>query len=167
MTVSIRPATEHDQAQILALARGERVKPFGLHWPNFVVAEQERRIVGAVQLRKHGDGSLELGSLMVATPCATGHRRALIDRRLEGVTGRVLMITGRRYADHYRRWGFVRIAPAPRHPASACTTGWAISAAASCRPFNGVHSTRLRCWTAFIRVRRQKAETQPLCYSGN
>jgi len=113
MTVSIRPATEHDQAQILALARGERVKPFGLHWQNFVVAEQEQRIVGAVQLRKHGNGSLELGSLLVATPLRNqGIAAHLIDRRLEGVTGRVLMITGRRYADHYRRWGFVRIAPA-------------------------------------------------------
>src|SRR5215213_1325674 len=104
MTVSIRPATEHDQPQILALARGERVKPFGLNWPNFVVAEQAGRLVGAVQLRKHSDGSLELGSLMVAaTLRGQGIAARMIDARLDGATGRILMITGRRYADHYRR----------------------------------------------------------------
>jgi N-acetylglutamate synthase-like GNAT family acetyltransferase len=113
MTVSIRPATEKDQAQILALARGERIKPFGLVWPNFVVAEQSGRLVGAVQLRSHRDGSLELGSLVVATPLRKqGIAARLIERRLEGVTGRVLIITGRRYAGHYSRWGFARIAPA-------------------------------------------------------
>ncbi len=113
MTVSIRPATKNDQPQILALARGERIKPFGLDWPNFVVAEQSGRLVGAVQLRGHRDGSLELGSLVVAAALRKqGIAARLIERRLEGVTGRVLIITGRRYAEHYRRWGFARIAPA-------------------------------------------------------
>lgn len=113
MTVSVRPATERDQPQILALARGERIKPFGLHWQNFVVAEQSGRLVGGVQLRSHGDGSRELGSLVVASALRKeGIAARLIDRRLEGVTERVLMITGRRYAEHYRRWGFARIAPA-------------------------------------------------------
>ena len=112
MMVSIRLATENDQAQILALARGERIKPFGLAWPNFVVAEQAGRLVGAVQLRRHRDGSLELGSLVVASALRKqGIAARLIDRRLEGVTGRVLIITGRRYAEHYSRWGFARIAP--------------------------------------------------------
>ena len=112
MTVSIRPATENDQAQILALARGERIKPFGLSWPNFIVAEQSGRLVGAVQLRSHCDGSLELGSLVVASALRKqGIAARLIDRRLDGVTGRILMITGRRYAEHYQKWGFVRVAP--------------------------------------------------------
>jgi N-acetylglutamate synthase-like GNAT family acetyltransferase len=124
MTVSIRPATENDQAQILALARGERIKPFGLDWPNFVVAEQSGRLVGAVQLRSHRDGSLELGSLVVASVLRKqGIAARLIDRRLEGVTGRVLMITSRRYAEHYSRWGFARIVPAAA-PSSICLHYW-------------------------------------------
>jgi N-acetylglutamate synthase-like GNAT family acetyltransferase len=112
MTVSIRPATERDQASILALARGERLKPFGLNWPNFVVAERDRRVIGAVQLRSHRDGSYELGSLVVEVASrGQGIAAHLIDKRLAGATGRVLMITGERFADHYRRWGFERIAP--------------------------------------------------------
>ena len=112
-TVSVRPATEKDQPQIQALARGERIKPFGLNWPNFVVAEQCGRLVGAVQLRHHPDGSRELGSLVVAASLrGQGIAARMIDRRLEGTAGRILIITGRRYADHYERWGFRRIAPA-------------------------------------------------------
>lgn len=117
MTVSIRPATEDDQEHILALARGERVKPFGLNWPNFIVAEKDRRIVGAVQIRTHRDGSLELGSLVVASSLrGQGIASQLIDRRLADASGRILIITGRRYAHHYRRWGFVRIAPSAAPP---------------------------------------------------
>jgi N-acetylglutamate synthase-like GNAT family acetyltransferase len=117
MTVAIRPATERDQESILALARGERVKPYGLNWPNFVVAERDRRIIGAVQLRTHRDGSYELGSLVVESASrGQGIAAQLIDTRLAGTTGRVLMITGQRFADHYRRWGFVRIAPEAAPP---------------------------------------------------
>jgi N-acetylglutamate synthase-like GNAT family acetyltransferase len=112
MTVSIRPATQHDQQQILTLARGERLKPFGLRWPNFIVAERDGRIVGAVQLRTHCDGSYELGSLVVeARSRGQGIAARLIDGRLAGIAGRILMITGQKHADHYRRWGFERIAP--------------------------------------------------------
>ena len=125
MTVSIRPATEQDQAQILQLARGERLKPFGLHWPNFIIAEKHRRVVGAVQLRTHGDGALELGSLVVeAASRGQGIAARLIDRRLAGITGRILMITGRAYAEHYRRWGFERI-EAGSAPVSIKLNYWA------------------------------------------
>jgi N-acetylglutamate synthase-like GNAT family acetyltransferase len=117
MTVSIRPAAEHDQAGILNLARGERIKPFGLQWQNFIVAERDHRIIGAVQLRTHRDGSYELGSLVVES-ASRGHGIAarLIDKRLDGKAGRILMITGRKHADHYRRWGFARIEPGAAPP---------------------------------------------------
>lgn len=117
MTVLIRPATESDQEQILSLARGERLKPFGLRWPNFIVAEKDHRVVGAVQLRTHIDGSYELGSLVVAAAMrGQGIAARLIDRRLEGRPGRILIITGGAYADHYSRWGFKRIAPGSAPP---------------------------------------------------
>lgn len=117
MTVVIRPATECDQEQILGLARGERLKPFGLHWPNFIVAEKDRRVIGAVQLRTHRDGSYELGSLVVeAASRGQGIAAKLIDRRLAGMSDRILMITGQAYADHYSRWGFKHIEPGSAPP---------------------------------------------------
>jgi N-acetylglutamate synthase-like GNAT family acetyltransferase len=106
-TLHVRPAIPEDQPHIRALARGERLKPTGLDWPRFIVAEDAGRIVGAVQLRRHPDGSSELASLVVA-PAFRRHGVAasLIDRRLADATGRVFVITGRRHAGYYRRWGF-------------------------------------------------------------
>ena len=63
--LTIRPATETDQVAIRTLVRSERLNPHRLDWPNFVVAVDQRGLVGAVQLRKHWDGSRELGSLVV------------------------------------------------------------------------------------------------------
>jgi amino-acid N-acetyltransferase len=123
-TVSIRPAAARDQPHILALARGERLKPTGLDWPRFVVADDEGKIVGAVQLRSHPDGSKELGSLVVA-PAFRGRGVAarLIEKRLAGATGRVLIITAAIHADYYRRWGFRRIKPGDAPP-FVCMNYW-------------------------------------------
>ena len=123
-SVFIRPATAADQPHIVSLARGERLKPTGLHWPRFVVAHHAGDIVGAVQLRRHPDGSQELGSLVVA-PAFRGRGIAarLIERRLSGALGRVFVITGRAHADYYRRWGFQRIDPNGA-PAFVCANYW-------------------------------------------
>jgi amino-acid N-acetyltransferase len=111
-TPLIRPATAEDQPHILTLARGQRIKPTGLDWPKFVVAEAEGKVIGAVQLRNHPDGSKELGSLVVAP--AYRHRgiaARLIDRRVADATGRVFVITGEVHENYYRRWGFQPIVP--------------------------------------------------------
>src|SRR5688572_3827645 len=124
MTLSIRQAVAGDQDAILALARGERVNPNGLHWPNFIVAERDGALAGAVQLRRHRDGSRELGTLVVArTQRKQGIAGRLIDALLACNTGRVLMITGRKHAHHYARWGFAPITPC-RAPKSVSRNYW-------------------------------------------
>jgi N-acetylglutamate synthase-like GNAT family acetyltransferase len=123
-TVLIRPATPHDHPHILFLARGERLKPTGLDWPRFFVAEDHGKIVGAVQLRHHPDGSKEIGSLVVAP--AFRHRGVaaqLIERRLAGATGRVFVITARVHEGYYQRWGFARIKPGSASP-FVCANYW-------------------------------------------
>lgn len=94
MPFTIRPATPGDQ-DTCALARSERLNPNRLDWPHFFVAASERGIVGAVQLRRHPDGSRELGSLVVAQD----HRRQglaarLIDALLAQQAGAVQLIAG-------------------------------------------------------------------------
>jgi amino-acid N-acetyltransferase len=112
LPVRIRNATERDQAAITTLVHSERLNPFNLDWRNFVVATDRSGIVGAVQLRRHFDGSRELGSLVVRkTARQFGVAARLIDTLLATEAGRVFMITGARFAAHYRRWGFRRIAP--------------------------------------------------------
>ena len=110
--VHIRKASEIDAADIIALVRSERLNPNDLHWSRFVVAVAGGRIAGAVQLRCHRDGSIELGSLVV-DPAFRGQGIAarMIDTLLASESDAVSMITGRRFADHYRPWGFVQVSP--------------------------------------------------------
>ena len=123
-SVLIRPATAADQPHILALARGERLKPTGLHWPKFIVADDGGSIIGAVQLRKHPDGSRELGSLVVARPFRRrGVAARLIERRLANSAGRILLITAGAHADYFQRWGFRRIRPIDAPP-FVCANYW-------------------------------------------
>jgi amino-acid N-acetyltransferase len=117
MSVTIRPATADDQQAIVALVRSERLKPTGIHWPNFIVAQAAGELVGAVQMRKHKDGSRELGSLVVspARRCQ-GVASRLIEALLAAESDRVFVITGRVRTSYFARWGFqpldVRRAPA-------------------------------------------------------
>jgi amino-acid N-acetyltransferase len=111
-SIGIRRAREQDQQAIRSLVRSERLNPTGLDWPNFLVAAMDGRVIGAVQMRKHSDGSRELGSLVV-TKAARGRGIAsrLIDALLEEDREPVWMITSEPYAGAYARWGFARIEP--------------------------------------------------------
>jgi amino-acid N-acetyltransferase len=111
--IVFRQAVEQDQQAILALVRDERLNPTGINWPNFVVAAMAGHIIGAVQIRKHSDGSRELGSLVVAKD-QRGHGivSRLIDRALADEREPIWAITNERYAKACARWGFERIEPA-------------------------------------------------------
>jgi len=111
--ISFRPATQQDQQAIRALVQGERLNPTGILWPTFMVAAMADRIVGAVQIRKHSDGSRELGSLVVARD-QRGHGVAsrMIERLLDGEPEPIWMITSESLAGVFARWGFERIEPA-------------------------------------------------------
>ena len=110
LAIGIRRATERDQQEIRALVHGERLNPTGLNWPNFMVAVIGGRLIGAVQMRKHSDGSRELASLVVSKE-HRGHGTAsrLIDALLAENQGPVWMITAEPYAGAYSRWGFEQI----------------------------------------------------------
>jgi amino-acid N-acetyltransferase len=113
MSITVRPATPEDQAAIRALVHAERLNPTGLHWPNFVVATQGPAIVGAAQMRRHPDGSRELGSLVVA-PHARGQgiSTRLIEALLAQESRTVHVITEAKHATRYAAWGFRTIEPA-------------------------------------------------------
>lgn len=110
--VRIRKAKAQDQPAIRNLVRGERLNPTKLNWPNFLVAAIEDRVIGAVQMRKHADGSRELGSLVVSKDArGYGIASRLIDGLLASDPGPVWMITADAWADSYSRWDFQRIEP--------------------------------------------------------
>jgi N-acetylglutamate synthase-like GNAT family acetyltransferase len=106
----VRRATEADLQAIGELRSGERVRPLGNRWRNFMVAECDGRLVGAIQLRIHADGSRELGSLIVERASRNlGVAGRLIDEMLSTETARVFAITSRDYSAHYGRWGFTPV----------------------------------------------------------
>ena len=128
--VAIRSAVPADQEAIRALVKGERLNPMGIDWPNFLVAVGTQGIVGAVQLRKHPDGSRELGSLVVAPEArGLGIAARLIDALVTDHDGPVQMITGAQHAAHYQRWVFAASRRAARRGRSGSTTGSAASRA--------------------------------------
>jgi amino-acid N-acetyltransferase len=104
---TVRRAHAGDQTAIEALVRGEHLNPNGLDWWRFRVAVAGARVVGAVQMRAHRDGSRELGSLVVAREYrGRGLAAQLIEALLADHTGEVHLVTARGNASHYRRWGF-------------------------------------------------------------
>jgi len=110
--LEIRPATADDQLAIRTLVRGEHLNPIDLDWRRFTVAIDTDGLVGAVQLRKHGEGSRELGSLVVRADARhRGIASQMIDTLLCGETARVFTITRPAFIGYYARWGFRRIEP--------------------------------------------------------
>lgn len=111
--IGFRRATEQDEQAIRALVHGECLNPTGIRWANFLVAAMADRIVGAVQIRNHSDGSHEFGSLVVASD-QRGHGIAsrMIDALLADRQEPIWMITSEQHADMFARWGFRRIDPA-------------------------------------------------------
>ncbi|HEU4377632.1 MAG TPA: GNAT family N-acetyltransferase [Hyphomicrobiaceae bacterium] len=111
MCVYIRPALPTDHAAIVGLVRSERLNPNGLDWPNFVVATEQDRLIGAVQLRCHKDGARELGSLVVERGSrGRGLATRLVGSLLAANPGRILMITSKQHAPYYSSWCFRPIA---------------------------------------------------------
>ena len=107
MSVAIRSATADDQGAIVALVRSERLNPTGIDWPHFVVAIDGNKLIGAAQIRKHKDGSRELGSLVVDRRWrGQGVAACLIETLLASEPGRVLVITGQVRTAYFARWGF-------------------------------------------------------------
>jgi amino-acid N-acetyltransferase len=105
--ITIRSAMEHDQLAITDLVHSERLNPNGFDWRRFVVATCDAMVIGAVQLRKHVDGSKELGSLVVRKDVRRrGIASRLIDALLWRMHNRVFMITSASFAANYARWGF-------------------------------------------------------------
>ena len=82
-----------------------------LHWPSFVMAEEDGEVVGVGQVKAHGDGSRELASLVVV-PARQRHGigSAIITNLLARNRGAVLHLTCRRELQgYYERFGFRRL----------------------------------------------------------
>jgi amino-acid N-acetyltransferase len=126
----VRRAVAHDADAIRRLVRSERLNPNDLDWRRFFVAvDGGGGLIGAVQMRRHADGSAELGSLVVAPAWrGRGLAAALIDSLLADHAGvPVWMITGSAVAVHFERWHFAPVAA--REAPAAVRRNWRLGSA--------------------------------------
>ena len=110
MSYIIRQAVEADQPVITAIVRRAGINPFSLHWPRFLVAEEDGQVIGVVQIKLHGDGSRELASLAVI-PTRQGQQvgGALVNAILAGERGPLYLMCRDPLEGYYALFGFSRV----------------------------------------------------------
>lgn len=115
--MTIRTATEADQATIVRLIKEANINRMSLKWPNFVVAEEEGAIVGVGQVKLHGDGSRELASIAVLpSRQGQGIGSALITALLAREPGILYLTCRSQLEQYYARFGFRSLAAAEYPP---------------------------------------------------
>jgi N-acetylglutamate synthase-like GNAT family acetyltransferase len=114
---TLRRAASADQKSITALVRGAGINPLDLRWSRFLVADDGGRVIGAAQLKTHGDGSRELASLAVVPEYrGRGVGSALVEALLAMETGAVYLTCADRLEGYYVSFGFRRLAPEEMTP---------------------------------------------------
>jgi amino-acid N-acetyltransferase len=107
---AIRRAVQAEQASITALVRAAGINPFDLQWQRFFVAEDGGRVIGAVQIKPHRDGSRELASLAVVPEYRSqGVGSSLVRALLATEGGTVYLTCADRLEGYYTRFGFKRL----------------------------------------------------------
>jgi N-acetylglutamate synthase-like GNAT family acetyltransferase len=105
---SLRPAAASDQVIIRRLVRQARINPWGLDWRRFVLAVSPSGLVaGCVQLKPHGDGAIELASLVVRPEFqGLGIGQALIRNYQEKAGSPLWLMCRKSLAPYYQGHGF-------------------------------------------------------------
>jgi N-acetylglutamate synthase-like GNAT family acetyltransferase len=108
---SLRAAESADAPAIRQMVMRARLNPISLDWRRFLLAvDRAGGVIGCAQVRPHGDGSLELASVVVReSRRRRGVARALIGE-LQTAAGQPLWLTCRApLMVFYRRFGFCEV----------------------------------------------------------
>ena len=110
MTISIRHAVEADQPTIVSFVRQAKINPRNLHWQNFLVAEEENKIVGVRQVKVHAQGTCEVASGFVLPEYRRqGISALLMNELLARETGPLYTMVNEKRALYYEQFGFRRV----------------------------------------------------------
>ena len=149
MPYAIRRAVQADQASIIALVRAAGINPLDLRWQRFLVAEDSGRVIGAIQIKLHRDGSRELASLaVVAAYKGQGIGSALVRALLATESGTVYLTCADRLEGYYTRFGFRRLEPVEMPPYFRRLSRLTSALSAILRIFG-------RHWRILVMVRKQ------------
>jgi len=107
-SIAIRPARQEDAATIKRMVRAAGLDPSSLHWPNFLVAEKDGRVIGVGQVKPYG-GARELGSLVVLKPYrGRGIGSAIVRALIEREQDDLFLLCQDRLESYYAQFGFRR-----------------------------------------------------------
>jgi N-acetylglutamate synthase-like GNAT family acetyltransferase len=109
---NLRSARRIDSTSIRQLIHQAGINPTGLAWQRFLLAvDDQDQMIGCVQLKHHGDGSIEMASLAVIPELrGQGVARALIETILASAPDVPIYLTCRSgLGPFYRRFGFTAI----------------------------------------------------------
>jgi amino-acid N-acetyltransferase len=107
MAIAIRPAQQEDQETIVAFIRQAKLNPRNLHWQNFLIAEENGRIVGLRQVKVYPDGTREVASGFVLPEYRRqGISARLMNELLARETGPLYTMVNQKRAPYYEQFGF-------------------------------------------------------------
>lgn len=110
MTVTIRPAREKDQETIVSFIQQAKLNPRNLNWQNFLVAEENGRIVGVRQVKVYEQGTREIASGFVLPEYRRqGISAQLMNALIARETGPLYTMVNQKRAPYYEQFGFRRV----------------------------------------------------------
>lgn len=110
MTVTIHPARQEDQETIVSFINEAKLNPRNLHWQNFLVAEQDGKIVGVRQVKVYPQGTLEVASGFVLPKYRRqGISAELMRALLARESGPLYTMVNEKRAPYYEQFGFRRL----------------------------------------------------------
>lgn len=107
MSIVIRAATQADQSTIVSLIRQAKINPRNLHWEHFLIAEEDRQIVGLRQVKVHAQGTREVASGFVLPEYQhRGISALLMNEILSREKGTLYLMCAKRWKKYYEQFGF-------------------------------------------------------------
>lgn len=110
MAITIRPARKEDQETIVSFIHQARINPRNIHWQNFLVAEEGKKLVGIRQVKAHPQGTREVASGFVLSEYRRqGISARLMNELLAREAGPLYTMVNQRRASYYEQFGFRRV----------------------------------------------------------
>jgi N-acetylglutamate synthase-like GNAT family acetyltransferase len=110
VTITIRSPGQGDQETIVSLIRQAKLNPRNLHWENFLVAEENGKVVGIRQVKVHAEGTREVASGFVLPEYRNqGISARLMRELLARESGSLYSMVDQKWLPYYEQFGFRQV----------------------------------------------------------